>query len=61
VCFRVPTKPTPLRTCDNPSVLLIQVDNLIIPPAISAADYMTQLEAEGLNEEDAAVLKQVPR
>jgi len=47
------------ETCDNPSVLVIQVDNLIIPPAISAADYMAQLETEGLSEEDAAVLKQV--
>ena len=54
VFFSVPKEP-----CDNPSVLLIQVDNLIIPPAISAADYMAQLEAEGLSEEDAAVLKQV--
>jgi len=40
-------------------VLLIQVDNLIIPPAITAVDYMAQLESEGLSEEDAAVLKQV--
>ena len=40
-------------------MLLIQVDNLIIPPATAVEDYIAQLEAEGLTEEDAAILKQV--
>jgi hypothetical protein len=39
------------------AILLIQVDNLIIPPPISAADYVRQLEAEGLGPEDVAALK----
>jgi hypothetical protein len=40
-------------------MLLIQVDNLIIPPPVSAEDYIHQLEEEGLGEEDAAALKTV--
>jgi len=40
-------------------MLLIQIDNLIIPPAVSAEDYISQLESEGLGEEDAAILKQM--
>src|SRR5437867_260063 len=40
-------------------MLLIQIDNLIIPPASSAEDYIAQLESEGLGEEDAAILKQM--
>jgi hypothetical protein len=40
-------------------MLLIQVDNLIIPPATTPGDYLAQLESEGLGEEDAAVLKEM--
>lgn len=40
-------------------MLLIQVDNLIIPPASTPEDYLAQLESEGLGEEDQAVLAQM--
>src|SRR5450755_3703191 len=41
------------------TMLLIQVDNLIIPPATTPGDYLAQIESEGLGEEDAAVLKEM--
>jgi hypothetical protein len=40
-------------------MLLIQVDNLIIPPASTPGDYLAQLESDGLGEEDLAVLKEM--
>ncbi len=42
-------------------MLLVQVDNLIIPPPMTPEDYLRQLEAEGLGEEDRAQLEQVRR
>jgi hypothetical protein len=40
-------------------MLLVQVDNLIIPPAMTPGDYLAQLESEGVGEEDTAVLKEM--
>lgn len=37
-------------------MLLIQVDNLIIPPPMAVEDYLRQLEAAGLSSEDQAAL-----
>ena len=40
-------------------MLLVQVDNLIIPPPMSAQDYLRQLETEGLSAEDRAELEKL--
>ncbi len=37
-------------------MLLVQIDNLIIPPAVDPEDYLRQLEASGLSPEDQAAL-----